>query len=300
MLARFFKRLGVSVNVVTVPLDTLLDHNGRYRLVVLEDSYAQLSRTHGRRVARSVSRLLEPGGQCLVVTGNRWGWDHVKRAFTFSKRVRAVADVADLPSLGGLQRALRDASLAAQRVYGLYPDHRGTEEILGWNRSLPLHRNRGAARLLDRLGLVKWMHHGLAVVAGQDTVGSSFIDGLLRRLRESLALHTTPEIRDCRFREIGALLAFVRLPGNREGVLRVALSKLAQVRMERAGDFLNALRTRAPELYALAPRSWPPGCSTGEHTRSRPGSPGSPRPASWSARPPPSESWSRRSSYWLR
>jgi len=253
VLGRFFKRLGVPVNVVSAPLDTLLDHNGRYRLVVLEDSYAQLSRTHGSGVARSVSRLLEPGGQCLVVTGNRWGWDNIKRALTFPKRARALADVGGLPSLGGLRRALRDASLAAQRVYGLYPDHRDTEEMLGWNRSLPLHRNRGAARILDRLGLVKWVHHGLAVVAGHDTAGSSFIDGLLRHLRESLALNATPEISDCRFQEIGALLAFVRLPGNREGVLRVALSKLAQVRMERAGDILEALRTRAPELYALAP-----------------------------------------------
>jgi hypothetical protein len=253
VLARVFERLGAPVTLIAAPLEELLAHQGRYRLVVLEDSYARLSRMAGGDVARAVARLVEPGGQCLVVTGNRWGWSNVKRACMFPKGGQASPDVGRLPSLGGLQRALRRASLNVQRVYCLYPDHRETEEMFGWNGSLPSHLNHGPARILDRLGLVKRTHNGLAVVAGHETIGGGFLDRLLEHVRERLALGATPEIGECRVQAIGTVLAFLRLPGGSQGVLRVALSTLARGRIERAGRMLDALGRRAPGLGALAP-----------------------------------------------
>ncbi len=255
LLRRFYKNLRLPVRVIDGPLDRMAHHTERYSLVALEDSFAQLTDRVPADVLSWAACLLEPDGQCCVVTANRLGLSTFRGGVL--SPVRGLGQLFrhshPLPSLDGLRRRLRRASLVAQSTYSLYPNHRQPREILGWSGTLPRHVRSQFFRLLDRLGLIARIHDGFMVIAGQERLAPGFVEQLLMRLRDALSLEAVPAVVECRVQRTGLLLFFISLHDQGDGVLRLPLHHRGALRMDAARRVLARLAERAPQIYSLAP-----------------------------------------------
>jgi SAM-dependent methyltransferase len=100
LLRHFYKDLRLPVRVLNGPLDRLADHTERYGVVALEDSFAHFPDRVPEDVIRWAARLLEPDGQCCVVTASRLGRSTFKGdVVSVARRVRQLLrDSHPLPS----------------------------------------------------------------------------------------------------------------------------------------------------------------------------------------------------------
>lgn len=264
-LRHYYKSLGLAVRVINGPLDRLADHTERYSVVALEDSFVEHPDRLPEDVISSAARLLEPGGQCCVVTANRLGLSTLKSGVLSAARSLGQLSRKSQapPSLGGLRRRLRRASLVAQRTYWFYPNHRQPREILGWRGTLPRHVRGHLFRLLDHLGLIARIHNGFIVIAAQERLAPSLVDLLLMRLRESLGLEAVPAVDECLVQGTGVLLFFINLSTQGHGVLRLAVHQAGALRMQNSRRVLALLAERAPHIYSLAPEQLASGALDG-------------------------------------
>lgn len=255
-LRQYYGNLGLAVRVINRPLDGLADHAERYSVVALEDSFME----HGDRLPRKIvgwaARLLEPDGQCCVVTANRLGLSRLKSgALTTARRLGQLSRSRHPPpTLDGLRRKLRRASLQVQSTYSFYPNHRQPREILGWSGALPRHMRGPVFGLLDRLGLIARIHNGFIVIAGRQRLAPGLVEQLLIRVGAALGLEAVPAVEGCLVRGLGVLLFFLNLSSQGHGVLRLAVHQAGARRMQNSRRVLTLLAEKAPLIHALAPK----------------------------------------------
>jgi aminoglycoside phosphotransferase (APT) family kinase protein len=256
LLNDFYRSLTLPVKMISAPLDQLVDHPDRYDVLVFEDSFAQLRGCGPKEVETWAAKLLAPGGQCCIVTASRFGrnvWRGNLKSFARELR-RVFKQGYAVPSLNGLRRRMRRASLTRHRTYYFYPDHRKPREILSWNGTLPRHMRGGIYKLLDRLGFTEQVHDSFMMVAGEKEPASGLVDELLSHIEEELGLADRPAIHECRVQRTGVMLLFLDLGDRGEAVLRVPLHRRAELRMVANGDALETLHAGAPQIHSLAPQ----------------------------------------------
>ncbi len=264
LLDSFYSSLTLPVRVISAPLDDLAVHPERYDVLAFEDSYAQRG-CDPEDVEGWAARLLEPEGHCCVVTASRFGRHIWKGNLLGLSREfgRLFRHGYALPSLAGLRRRLKRASLVQQSIYYFYPDHRRPREILSWNGSLPRHMRGGIYKLLDHLGFSTWIHDGFMIVAGHERPTSGFVDELLAHFQEELGLAERPVIDECRVQRTGVMLFFLDLQERGKAVLRVPLHRRADLRMTANGRALETLSARAPHIHTFAPERLSSGSADG-------------------------------------
>ncbi|MDH3455890.1 MAG: aminoglycoside phosphotransferase family protein [Gemmatimonadota bacterium] len=247
--------LGLPIRVIGAPLHRLAAHSEQYSLVAFEDTFAQRPGSCPKDVVRSAVRLLEDDGQCCVVTANRFGRSNLKDALrSLTRKFKRGARPGDtLPSLSGIRRELRGASLVHQRTYSFYPDHRQPREILGWNGHLPHHVRAKFRRPLHRLGFQAGLHDGFMVIAGRQQSAWGFVDQLLTHLRDELRLGALPAVDECRVQRTGVLMFFLNLHDHGKAVLRVPIHHKGALRMDASRRVLALLAARAPQISSFAP-----------------------------------------------
>jgi aminoglycoside phosphotransferase (APT) family kinase protein len=255
LLRNFYTSLDLRVHVIADSLRCLADRSERYSVVALEDSLATSTSGLHDDIVKCIVRLLEPDGQCCVVTANRLGVSRLRSSeLNWGQRLTQLMEYRQsLPTVDGLRRRIRNASLATQRSYFFYPDHREPREILGWNRALPSRFSSGFFRWLDRIGLLARVHDGFMVVAGHEQLAPSFVEQLMICLGEELGLKAVPKVDQCRVQRTGVLLFFTDLADEGTGVLRVPLRQEGVTRIESSRRVMALLAERAPQICSVAP-----------------------------------------------